>query len=637
MCGIVGFADHRFDREKANTILREMNRAITHRGPDDTGEFSAERCHLGMSRLSIIDLETGKQPIYNEDKRYVIVQNGEIYNFRELKKELQEKGHRFTTNSDTEVIVHLYEEYGRDTPKYLKGMFCFCIYDTQDHKLFIARDRFGEKPLFYHHDRENGLIFSSEIKSLLQNPAVSRKLSMASLNYFFKFMYAPEPLTLVDGVYSLPAGHCMEYQDGRLTIEPYFTIDYRPDPALKTEDDVIEALNPILESAVKRQSISDVPLGAFLSGGIDSGTVVAKLAKVYGQTLKTFTVKFEESSYDESHIAREVAEKLGTDHTEITIPNTDFTAEIFWTIIDHVGYPFFDSSAIPSYFICKEFRKQVKVAISGDGGDEMFGGYTDFTIGQQIAGLKRFPSAMLAARAGMIGAANKIVNVNKLRQINKALTIARQDESTFVAEMHTMFEPEQVEQLWINRQGFPANGNPFALFTDFPKEADNWSLLRKLMYHRVRHNLTQDMLIKVDRMSMANSLEVRAPFLDVDVAEFSFTIPDKFLIRNKLGKYIIRRMMRDELPESVFNHPKSGFSIPLHKYQNDQYIKLAGQLFEESNPIKELFSADYLQQIRTNGLTRKKSKGDLSLFKTNHQLWVMMQLFGWAKRFEITI
>ena len=394
MCGICGIIDwnQALPPAQRQAWVKAMNQAQFHRGPDDGGTLECPNATLAMRRLAIIDTQGGQQPIYNETGEIGIVFNGEIYNYRELREPLLQKGHRFQTASDTEVLVHLYEEHGVDMLPLLKGMFTFCLYDSRKNGYLIARDRFGEKPLFYH--LEQGLFsFASEIQSLLKNEKVPRRLNTEALPYYFRTSLVPEPLTLLDQIFSLAPGHFLWLDSQGMKEQVYFRPEYPEQAQIHQEAEAIERLRPLLEQAVKRQMVSDVPICAFLSGGIDSSTVVALLQKNSSQKLRTFHVRFEDQAFDESPIARKVADYWGTDHHEILIPNYDFDESIFWTIIDHVGFPFRDSSAIPSYFISREISQHVKVALSGDGGDELFGGYELFQWYQKIVRFKKNSSS----------------------------------------------------------------------------------------------------------------------------------------------------------------------------------------------------------------------------------------------------
>lgn len=613
-----------------------MNQALIHRGPDEAGQLYRPDFALAMRRLAIIDLKSGQQPIFNERNNIGVFFNGELYNYPELKAQLLEKGHTFRTHSDTEVLVHLYEEFGEDMLPQLRGMFAFCLFDLEKRFFFLARDRFGEKPLYYH--REDGVFsFSSEVASLLQNERIGRRLNLEALPYYFRTSLVPEPLTLLCGVYSLPPGHWLKLEAGKLDIKPYFEIDYRKNKDIRTDEDAVEFIRPLLERAVKRQTISDVPIAAFLSGGIDSSTVVALLQAQTERPVKTFHVRFEQQEYDESPLARQIATYCGTDHHEIVVPNYDFSESIFWDIIEHVGLPFRDSSAIPTYLISREIGREVKVALSGDGGDELFGGYDLFRWHQNIMDLKRLPTAIRKTGAGVLALAQQtpgLQGVSKLRQLQRAIRTTFQTEDVIPISLNEMFTESQVAALLSNENSL---AEPYQRLRAYPAAARHWSPLRRIMYYRTFHTLPANMLVKVDRMSMAHSLEVRAPFLDADLFAAAAGLPERFLIRRGHGKFLLRKLMADRLPAAVFDAPKQGFSIPLHKYQNEAFRRLAGDLVYERNPFPDLFPPHLVDEIYREGLQQERSNARTSVFKSMHRLWMLMQLFGWAGRFSVEL
>lgn len=634
MCGITGIID--FSKsdslEKRNESVRSMNRALLHRGPDEDGFFENENCALAMSRLSIIDLSGGRQPIFNDAGDIGIFQNGEIYNFRELKAELEVKGYQFKSDSDTEVLVKMYEAYGREMLPKLRGMFALCVFDLRRKMFFLARDRFGEKPLFYHFSK--GIFsFSSELKSLLENREIPRRLNADALPYYFRTSLLPEPLTMFDGILSLPPGHFAEISEGGISIEKYFEIEYNINENLKTEEDAEALIRPVLEQAVQRQTVADVPLGAFLSGGIDSSTIVAMLQKKASKPIQTFTARFETESFDESTIARKVAEHCGTNHHELVIPNYDFTEDIFWKIIEHVGQPFRDSSAIPTFLLTQEIRKHVTVALSGDGGDELFGGYDLFQWYQKIVSLRKIPSPIRSAASFGLQMAGMIPGVgdfSKIRQLRRGIDTSLADIYDIPIELNAFFSESEIQKLLQKSER-----DFYTFLKTYPPKIRNGSPLRKIMYYRTQHTLPGNMLVKVDRMSMANSLEVRAPFLDADLFDAAAQLPDRFLIKNGKGKHLIRKIMEKELPSEVFNHPKSGFNIPLHDYRNSAFKSLAHRLFFEENPLPDLFEPVFLKRIFDEGFSIQKDSARQSVFQASHRLWMMMQLLGWAERFEV--
>ncbi len=632
MCGICGIVN--INPSFPSTLSRKervvkMNQAIIHRGPDGEGGFHNEVASLAMRRLAIIDKHSGNQPLWNEHKDILVFMNGEIYNFMDIRESLLVNGHKFVSRSDTEVLVHAYEEYGDGFVKKLKGMFSFCLFDLKRNRILIGRDRFGEKPLYYYH--ENGeFSFSSEIASLLENPLITKKLNKEALKYYLAVAYVPEPLTLLKEVHSLPPGHTLTIENNQIKINPYFEISYgNREKLIYNEKEATEYLFPVLEKAVNRQTVSDVPIGAFLSGGIDSSTVCALLQKNSPKPINTFTVKFEEASYDESKIAQEVAERIGSKHHEITIPNQNFDENLFWTIIDHVGLPFPDSSAIPVYLISKEIKKYVSVALSGDGGDEIFGGYPVFGWWKKINKLNRYPVSIRKMGLSVLNSLGTIIPQDKRRQINRAVTASLKGENHISMEIHRLFLEKEANDLFID-----SPKTNFSLLTSFPKEYKNWSPLRKSMFYRIKHNLVNDMLIKVDRMSMANSLEVRAPFLDPDLFNASLNIHDDLLYKNGLGKIILRKMMSKHLPKSVFNHPKSGFSIPLHKYQNDNYRRLSENLLNKNNPLFNTLDYQKAKQIEAVTLSNK-TLVNATKYRSSHQHWALLLLAGWMKKYQV--
>lgn len=638
MCGICGLYSPSLQPD-LSTVLGCMNRALTHRGPDDYGQYQHGSCGIAMRRLSIIDVAGGHQPILNEDGQIVTVFNGEIYNYLPLREMLRERGHHFQTQSDTEVIVHLYEDEAEKTPEFLKGMFAFCIYDKADDSLFIARDRFGEKPLYYCH-APDGFVFSSEIKSLLECPYVPRRLDYEALGYYMRIGFVPAPLTMFEDVCILPPGHWLRWRNGELTVRPYYAIDYQPDPALDRETDAVEALQAALGLAVQRQSISDVPLGAFLSGGIDSSSVVAMLQATSNRTVKTFTMRFEDQSHDEGEIARQVAQHLGTEHHEFFVPNVAFEPDDLLRIIDHVGLPFNDTSAIPTYILSKHIRQEVTVALSGDGGDEMFAGYPIFRWGMTIRKMQRLPSPILRLGAGAAAWASRqtgMGRMSKLRRVRRGLEAASHSSRLLPLDIHAIFEPRELNTLLLCERTLAVATGELPRFTDLPPQAQQWSPLRQLMYYRLKHGLNDQMLTKVDRMSMAASLEVRAPLLDADVAQLSMRLPDKHLIRNGFGKHILRQAMQENLPEIVFSHPKSGFGVPMHSFQNEKYKAMAHELLDNRDSIMSLLCNRTVREIMRAGIEQKAERADRSIERTNYQLWALMQLSAWQQRFHVSI
>ncbi len=641
MCGICGIIDTEqglAEDQKRQSVAR-MNQAIYHRGPDGEGKYSSTTAALAMRRLAIIDLAGGQQPLYNETGRIGIFLNGEIYNYRELRQQLRAAGHIFRTDCDTEVLVHLYEEHGTDMCALLRGMFSFCLYDLDEKLFLLGRDRFGEKPLYYHWDKKV-LTFASEIRALLEHEALDRRLNPAALPYYFRTSLVPEPTTLLANVHCLPPGHYMTIQAGKKEVAPYFELTYPQPLDFASEAEAIEFIKPHLLRAVARQTVSDVPLGAFLSGGIDSSTVVALLQKQSSKRIKTFNVRFEEEAFDESPIARKVAEYWNTDHHEIVIPNRNFEEDIFWNIIDHVGLPFRDSSAIPTFQISKEIRQHVTVALSGDGGDELFGGYQLFQWHDKILKLKEWARPLRVAGREGLALAQQLPIIKKasvLRKVQRAINTSLQAREAIPVALNEFYQAAETNALLQKTPFYDQLDFELPLLKNYPAAAEHWTPLRRIMYYRAVHTLPANMLIKVDRMSMANSLEVRAPFLDPDLFDAAAQLPDRFLIKGGKGKYLLRQLMAKDLPAEVFNHPKKGFGIPLYKYQNEVFKKLARRLLFEENPWPGLFPQKLLEKYFQQGLNHQSDSAQLSTFQSAHRLWMLMQLLGWAQRFKIQL
>lgn len=633
MCGICGYGLAQDDEPPP---LQSMVDLLSHRGPDGQGQLDDGRVAVGMRRLAIIDVAGGDQPISNEDETVWVVLNGEIYNYRELRQSLLDAGHAFATESDTEVLVHMYEDDREGMFEALRGMYAVCVYDRRNRSLLLGRDPFGEKPLYYYRKGET-IIFASEIRSLLASDAVPRKLDYEALGYYLRAGLVPSPLTMFAGIRQVEPGTWMQWKSGSVTQGRHWAPDYTTSPDLKDADRAEQAVAEALRQAVRRQLVSERPLGAFLSGGIDSSAVVTFCQEALQDPIKTFTVGFEDADYDESAIARSVATSLGTDHREHRVANAEFRTDQFWKIVDHVGLPFGDSSAIPTHMISQVAAQEVTVCLSGDGGDEMFGGYPDFRWGLTVGRLGRLPKPVLRAGAGMAGVASRVDGFGgstTVRRARRALRAAQEEDLAQFVALRSLFDDGEVRALTADpRTGF-AN-TPLDRLTNLPTEAVRWSSLRKLMYYRTKHVLAEDMLVKIDRMSMACSLEIRAPFLDLDVAKVAMALPDEHLIRRREQKYMLRQLIRTRVPSAVLTHPKMGFSIPLHRIQNEEYQELSDELLNGQNAIMELFSLNTVNTVKSRALERQDDRADASVYRASHQLWMLMQLAGWARRFGV--
>jgi asparagine synthase (glutamine-hydrolysing) len=553
MCGIAGFV--RLDQPAQRSLVQAMCDEIRHRGPDDEGVYVDGGCGIGMRRLSIIDLSTGHQPMCNEDGSVWIVFNGEIYNYQELRADLMARGHRFQTSSDTETLVHLYEEEGVEGLKRLRGMFAFAIWDARQSRLLLARDRFGKKPLYYA-VLPSGIYFGSEL-SCLKRAGVPLETDAEALRLYFRFNYIPDPLTAYRAIRRVPAGGWLTWERGVVRQGRYWRMPVSaavPAPGL-THAETIVRVREKFDEAVRIRMIADVPLGAFLSGGIDSSSVVASMARQSPEPVKTFSIGFEESRFNELPFARMVAEKYGTDHHEIVVRPE--AIGIIRKFTKHFGEPFADASAIPTFIVSEFAARSVKVALSGDGGDELFGGYTSLQQVQRLRWLDRVPQSV---RLLMSWISDKLpysaYGKNFLYMMGRRSGLDRYFAFNY-APFHMSSRLLRPEWMMPAESGFLARALPDCIL---PEDAGT---LSQAMYWEATANLTGDMLVKVDRMSMANSLEVRCPLLDHELAEFAATIPHAWKIAGGQGKRILLEALGDRLPPALLNRPKWGFGVPL--------------------------------------------------------------------------
>ena len=627
MCGIAGLTGQRHQE-----AVRPMLDTIKHRGPDDTCVWSNDDISLGINRLAVIDVDGPPPPHWNEDSTCCVICNGEIYNYRELKTALQEKGHQFRTNSDTEVIVHLYEEYGEHAPDHLRGMFAFAVYDIPQKRLLLVRDRFGEKPLFYYR-KDDVFAFASEVNALLTVPGMERRLNRNALPQFLECAFVKEPETLFEHVYSLPPGHILTFCKGEIISRPYFKLQYAVDEKLQHVKTAAGTFEPIWEQALDRQLVSDVPVGALLSGGLDSSAIVAGMAAKSAAPVKTFHVKLEGASQDESGIARTVARHFGTEHQEITLADRGFDEALFWELLDHTGFPFANASAIPFYLISREVRKQVKVVLSGDGGDECFAGYDYYRNGMKMAFLRSIPGPLRKLLFQSIKGLRQLPDAGEsslLRQMYKALEGASLSPDAFFPWYFGLFTWEATIKLTKIDSQFPS------LLPD----NSSWrsmSPLRQMMWFSTTYNLPLDMLAKTDRMSMANGLEVRAPFLDKAVFDFAASLPDHLLTNRHQGKLVLREMLKNKLPAEVLAHRKTGFVAPLHRYMNEQFRQMVYELILPDGPLDAVLDKRSVLQYVETGLSQRVDNVHTSVFRSTHRLWLLVQLYAWVRRFKVTV
>lgn len=614
MCGIAGFALRNGEVESSRECLRRMCDAIMHRGPDSDGYFVAPGIALGMRRLSIIDVHGGRQPIQNEDGTITVVFNGEIYNHHALRRELEGRGHRFRTASDTEVLVHLYEDLGEDMFGRLNGMFAFAIWDENRRRLVLARDRVGMKPLSYR-ARPEGIEFFSELRSLFAAHRDSCVIDVNSVAKYLALGYVPDPMSIVAGVRKLPPGHFLVWDEARgARIQRYWSPPVVMEHGVN-EMDLVDELREKLDRAVASHLESDVPLGALLSGGLDSSTVVALMARHASGRVRTFSVGFEEAEFDESAAAAAVAAELGTDHTAIVLrPNIDAALESIATIYDE---PFSDSSAIPTFFVCQLARQGVTVALSGDGGDELFGGYSRY---REI--LRREAAIPLWFRKVLwrIGTAmphswrgrNGIANWGRLPLGQYAATVA---------------QPLRRDEGGVAADGIPGSKLPLSeTFAEFDISTVEGDLAASMALIDVATYLPGDILTKVDRASMCVSLEARVPLLDAELVDFALKLPGNMRVTPGGGKALFRRAIRGLVPDGVLNRPKQGFGIPLSDWFRGPLSNRLHCLGDCSSRLAEYVDVNALRRLIAEHLGNRRNHSEA--------LWRLMVLETWLMAFE---
>jgi asparagine synthase (glutamine-hydrolysing) len=624
MCGIAGFiAPHEAtDTSRHAEVLERMCRVITHRGPDDQGTLVEGGVALGMRRLSIIDLAGGHQPISGCGERATVVFNGEIYNFRELQKELEARGHRFQTHSDTEAIVHAYEEYGSSCVDHLRGMFAFALWDERERKLFVARDRVGKKPLYYTLTHGGTLVFGSELKSLLEHPEVGREINPEALDAYLTFGYVPDPLSIFEGVHKLPPGHRLTFSEGRVAVEEYWDFRYEPARERRREEDYLEELRALLEEAVRVRLVADVPLGAFLSGGVDSSTVVGLMARASSRPVKTFSIGFNEDSYSELKYARVTAKQFGTEHHEfvVTPDICHVVDELAW----HFDEPFADSSAIPTYMVSKLAREHVTVALSGDGGDELFAGYTRYVVDRRRGGFARLPRPL---RRGLLAPLSRNLP-HGARGRNFLHNVALDPLERYIDSVSTFTSLTRPELYTgdFRRQLGAAEGAAPARFRDYAARVRTGDAVDPLLYLDSKTYLPGDILTKVDRMSMAVSLEARVPLLDHKLIEFVTRIPSSLKLKGLATKHIFKRAVRGLVPDEILDRPKQGFGVPIPQWINSQ---LRGRIRETLTDARArgrgLFEPAYVRLLLDE---HERGRRDHSA-----QLWSLFMLELWQRTF----
>src|SRR5436309_85910 len=625
MCGIAGIVNKDgapVDRE----LLARMNEAIRHRGPDDDGFYFGDGVGLAMRRLAIIDLAHGQQPIHNQDRTAWIVFNGEIYNYRELREELEKLGHKLYTNSDTEAIVHAYDQWGTDCPKYLRGMFAFAIWDERAKSLFLARDRVGKKPLLY--AQVNGqLVFGSEFMALLQHPDVSRDVNYEAIHHYLSFICVPAPLTAYQAIRKLQPGHSLLWKNGEIKLERYWQLDFSRKISI-SEEEAGERVIDLLRDAVRVRLMSEVPLGAFLSGGIDSSAVVALMAQESSEKVKTFSIGFEEQDFSELHHARRLAEHVGADHHEFIVrPDA---MEILPTLVEHYGEPFADSSAIPGYYVSRETRKYVTVALNGDGGDECFAGYERYAamnLAQRYA--KLLPAVI---RNGVIRNLARALpefqsRANPLRKAQRFLDAASLSPVQRYLRWVSAFDEQAKLDLYSNDfRNETAAFSTVAFIEPWFAKANGAGIVDASLLTDTMTYLPNDLLVKMDIASMTVSLEARSPFLDHHLMEFAASLPEKFKLRRLTTKYLLKRVLKKLVPEKNLTRSKMGFGVPInHWFRGAMRPFLRETLLSDKALGRGLFKPESLRRLIDEHVEGRSAH--------EHRLWSLLMLELWFQRF----
>jgi len=619
MCGICGFLSLNMDfkdiRTKSLTI-KKMCKSLEHRGPDEEGFYQDEWVSLGHTRLSIIDLDTGKQPIHNEDQSIWIIFNGEIYNYLDLKEDLLRKGHNFYTGSDTEVIVHLYEEYADNFVLHLDGMFAFCLWDKNNRKILIARDRVGKKPLYYAY-LNDCFIFSSEIKALLCYPNFKKEIDLQALRKYLVYGYVPSPKSIFTAVNKLPAAHMLSLDcNGKKELKEYWKLDFVPKNK-GSEKDIIGELDEILTGSVERRLISDVPLGVFLSGGVDSSLVVAIMSKLLSPgKIDAFTIGFQQNSYNESEYAKIVADHLGVNHHVRILDSAD-CLKLIPEILSLLDEPMADPSIIPTYLLSKFTRGSVKTALSGDGGDEIFGGYPKYYAHKFASYLDILPQRVRKI-IGNLGNNLPLDNTAKRFFYGGQYSAAVRNQ-LWIA----YFTPEELNNILPGMISQSDNDSFFVEADSYCKGTSAVDLIDKMMYLDMKLTLQDLYLTKVDRASMFCSLEVRSPFLDRESVEFGASLPVSLKVKGINTKYILKKVAEKYLPKEIVGRKKQGFGLPISTWlRNELKAFVLGSFARKKIEGQGILNYAGIQQI-LNEFYRGKKENYIKVWNLlNLQIWV---------------
>jgi asparagine synthase (glutamine-hydrolysing) len=625
MCGIVGKIAALNGRNVEPDVLERMCIALEHRGPDSRGLFVGEGAGLGIQRLRVVDLVTGDQPIYNEDRSVVVVLNGEIYNFAELGAQLRRAGHEFCTKGDTEVIVHLYEEHGVDCVKHLHGMFGFALWDRRRRRLLLARDRVGKKPLYYS-TASGGATFASELRALLEDPDVPRRIDPAAIDLFLTYGYVPAPRSIFRDVQKLPPAHALVIEDGHVSLDRYWRLDFSRKRAVSDPRELHEPIRDAIRKATRRRMVADVRVGAFLSGGIDSSAVVAAMAEASSAPVKTFSIGFDREAFNELPHARKVAEQFGTEHQEFIV-SPDAIA-IVPRLVRQYGEPYADPSAIPSFYLAEMTRRHVTVALNGDGGDESFGGYQRYVANAVAGRLDRIPLPLRRAAAYIAGGLprGEVASVaSKARRLLETLPLSPAERyQRYVA----WFNAEQRAELYTTEFAWDAcNEDAHDPVASAWAEATGDDLVDVMLEVDTTTYLPGDLITKIDIATMAYALEARSPLLDHELMEFAATIPADLKVRGGQKKWILREALRGWLPSDVLDRSKQGFSVPISDWFRHELRDLVRDVLLDPGAVSRgYFRSEAVQNMvdRHVGGTHDEGK----------RLWSLFMLELWHREFS---
>ncbi|WP_028323430.1 asparagine synthase (glutamine-hydrolyzing) [Desulfatirhabdium butyrativorans] len=619
MCGICGFSWN--DAE----LIRRMSRRLIHRGPDQDGHFCCDGASLGHRRLSIIDLsQNGRQPMFNEDRSLVLVFNGEIYNFRELREELLQKGHVFASHSDSEVILHAWETYGTGALERLRGMFAFALYEAASGRIYLVRDRIGIKPLYY--AVQNGrLRFASEIKAILEDERIERSLNPQALYDYLGFEFVPAPDTFFKGISKIPAGHYFVWEKGQGNLVRYWDLRMKPGSHRLSFDEAVATERRLLEEAVASHLISDVPLGVFLSGGLDSSALVAMMRRRITGSLKTFTIGYRDPSFSETEYARIVADHFQTDHQVLMIDDLkpEYVEQALW----HLDEPMTDLSAVPLYLLCQQAKRHVTVCLSGEGGDESFAGYDRFKASRLYRWYCYVPREI---RDGVIA---KIVDrlpdrpqkkglINMLKRFVEG---ARLPDEAMHLRWQYFLPPEMVDPLF--KPDFRENLvlDPFRQIRQYAERCDAEDPVNREVYLDMRFMMTDSVLMKVDKMSMASALEIRVPLLDHVFVEFMASLPGDWKLKGLTTKHVFREALKGILPDKIVYRGKQGYSLPVKNLLRNELKSYMVDLLKSSAIIRETMNIDFIDRLIGEHLQMRHNH--------NHILWALMNVAIWHLHF----